>query len=141
VLTTADGKAVTVARGSADLPFAIDSPPADAQPKDDAALAAPTGALEALTLDDVKPAAELPIPDDGVATAAFTAFDGLIVGLRLSSPDAGNWIALDVTGAGKSEAEAKALDARLSHWSFAISPARAKLLRTTLPDLLQPHGS
>lgn len=141
VLTTADGNAATVARGSADQPFAIDTPPQNAQPKDDAALAAPAGALDSLTLDDVKPAAELPIPQDGVATAAFTTFDGLIVGLRLSPPSAGNWVALDVTGSGKGEAEAKALSARLSRWSFEISAERAKLLRTTLPDLLQPHGS
>ncbi|HZK89582.1 MAG TPA: DUF4340 domain-containing protein [Stellaceae bacterium] len=145
VLTTADGKTVTVARGSADLPLAIDTPPENVQPKDDAALAAPAGALESLTLDDVRPAAEHPIAEDGAATAAFTTFDGLIVGLRLSPnadpSGAGNWVAIDVTGSGKAEAEGKALSAKLSRWSFAISAERAKLLRTTLTDLLQPHGS
>jgi hypothetical protein len=141
VLTAADGSAVTVARTSPDLPFAIDNPPPDATPKDDAVMAAPAGALEALTLDDVKPATEMTIPDDGVATASFTTFDGLIVGLRLSPPNAGNWIALDVTGSGNGEAEAKTLSPRLVRWSFAISAERAKLLRTTLADLVQAHGS
>jgi hypothetical protein len=145
VLTGADGKAVTIARRSADLPLALDAPPPDVQPKDDAALAAPSGALEALTLDDVKPATEQPVPQDGVATAAFTTFDGLIVGLRLAppnaAPDGGDWVAIDVTGFGKGEAAAKPLSARLSRWSFAIPPERAKLLRTTLSDLVQPHGS
>src|SRR5215469_5024241 len=37
VLTAADGSAAIVARASADQPFAIDAPPADARPKPDAA--------------------------------------------------------------------------------------------------------
>jgi hypothetical protein len=141
VLTAADGNAVILARASPDLPFAIDGPPADAQPKPDAVLAAPAGALTALDLADVKPESEKPIPQNGVATAAFTTFDGLVVGLRLSPPEAGDWMAIDVAGFGKGEAEAKALSARLAHWSFAIPAERAKLLRTTLSDLLLPHGS
>jgi hypothetical protein len=135
-LAAPDGGAVTIARGSADLPFAIDGLPADAKPKPDEALAAPAGALEALDLADVKPAAEEPIPEDGATTAAFTTFDGLVVGLRLTPPDKGDWLAIDVTGYGKGEATAQALSARLAPWRFAIPPERAKLLRTTLPDLL-----
>jgi hypothetical protein len=141
VLTTADGKAVTIARTSPDLPLALDGAPANSRPKDDMVLAAPAGALEALTLEDVKPTAEQPIPDAGVATAAFTTFDGLVIGLRLAPPEVGDWIAIDATGFGKGEADAKTLSARLSHWSFAIPAARAKLLRTTLADLLIPNGS
>jgi hypothetical protein len=141
VLTAADGSTVVVARDSADQPLAIDGLPPDAKPKPDEALAAPAGALEALDLADVKPAAEMPIPEDGVATAAFTTFDGLVVGLRLSPPDKGDWVAIDVTGDGKSAAEAKALAARLAPWRFAIPAERAKLLRTSLPDLLLPRGS
>lgn len=141
VLTAPDDDAVVVARGSADQPFAIDGLVPDAKPKPDEALAAPAGALEALTFDDVKPAAEQPIPGDGSATAAFTTFDGLVVGLRLSPPDKGNWVAIDVTGDGKTAPEARALSARLAPWRFAISADRAKLLRTTLSDLLLPRGS
>jgi uncharacterized protein DUF4340 len=141
VMTPSDGEGITVARGSADLPFAIDSLPQDAQPKDDAVLAAPAGALDTLTFEDVRPAAELPIPQEGVATAAYTTFDGLVVGLRLTNPEIGNWVAIDVTGFGKGEEQAKALSARLSRWSFAISAERAKLLRTTRASLLQPNGS
>jgi hypothetical protein len=141
VLTAADGTAVILARGSADQPFAIEGLPADARPKPDDALAAPAGALEALDLDDVKPRAQQPIPTDGVATAAFSTFDGLVVGLRLAPPEAGNWLAIDVSGFGNGEALAKALSANLSPWSFAIPASRAKLLRTTLSDLVLPHGS
>ena len=141
VLTAPDGNAVIVARGSPDQPFAIDGLPADSRPKPDAALATPAGALEALDLDDVKPASEQPIPEEGTTTASFTTFDGLVVGLRLSPPDAGDWLAIDATGFGKGEDEAKALSARLAQWRFAIPAERAKLLRTTLSDLLLPRGS
>jgi hypothetical protein len=141
VLTAADGNAVILTRSSPDQPFAIDGLPADERPKPDAALAAPAGALDALDLADVKPESELPIPQNGIATAAFTTFDGLVVGLRLSPPEQGDWVAIDVSGFGKGEAEAKALSARLVRWSFAIPAERAKLLRTTLSDLLLPHGS
>ncbi|MFZ2006277.1 MAG: DUF4340 domain-containing protein [Stellaceae bacterium] len=140
-LTAPDGNSVVVARSSADQPFAIDRLAPDAKPKPDEALAAPAGALEALDLGDVKPASEQPISADGGTTAAFTTFDGLVVGLRLSPPDKGNWLVIDVTGDGKGEAQAKALSARLSPWRFAIPAERAKLLRTTLSDLLLPRGS
>ena len=141
VLTAPDGNAAVVARSSADQPFAIDGLAPDARPKPDEALAAPAGALEALDLDDVKPASEQPISGDGATTAAFTTFDGLVVGLRLTPPEQGDWLAIDLTGDGKSEAQAKALSARLAPWRFAIPAERAKLLRTTLSDLLLPRGS
>lgn len=141
VLTAPDGDAAVVARSSADQPFAIDGLAPDAKPKPDEALAAPAGALEALDLNDVKPASEHPISGDGATTAAFTTFDGLVVGLRLTPPAQGDWLAIDVTGDGKSEAQAKALSARLAPWRFAIPAERAKLLRTTLSDLLLPRGS
>jgi hypothetical protein len=140
VLTAPDGDAVTLVRGSADQPFAIDGLPEDARPKPDAALAAPAGALAALDLVDVKPAAES-AAEESNSTAAFTTFDGLVIGLRLPPPERGDWLAIDVTGAGGAEADAKLLSERLAHWRFAIAPERAKLLRTTLPDLLLPRGS
>lgn len=141
VLTAADGGAVTLARISADQPFAIDKPPADGHPKPDDALAAPAGGLQSLQLTDVKPAAAQPPMPEGGTTAAFTTFDGLVFRLRLTPPEAGDWLTIDVTGDGRGEADAKALAARLSPWRFAIPAARAKLLRTTLSDLLLPKGS
>jgi hypothetical protein len=141
VLTAADGSAAIVARASADQPFAIDAPPADARPKPDAALAAPAGVLDRLELIDVKRAADNSVAKENASTAAFTTFDGVVIGLRLSPPDAGDWLAIDATGSGDGEAEAKMLHDRLSPWAFQIPPARAKLLRMTLPDLLLPRGS
>jgi hypothetical protein len=136
VLTPPDGAATVLTRTAPDAAFAIEGSAVAPDPKSAAILA---GALIALDLDDVKPAAEMPIPVDG-ATAAFTTFNGLIVGARLSPTGAADWLALDVTGFGKAEDEAKTLGGRLSRWSFRIPPERAKLLRMTLADL-QPHGS
>ena len=136
VLTAPDGAATTLTHAAPDAAFAIEGSTTAPDPKAAALL---SGALAALDLDDVKPAAEMPIPADGAATAAFTTFDGLIVGARLSPPGA-DWLALDVTGFDKAEDQAKALDARLSRWSFRVAPERAKLLRMTLADL-QAHGS
>jgi uncharacterized protein DUF4340 len=137
VLTASDGSAVIISRTAPDAAFAIEGSAAVPNAKNAALLA---GALTALDLDDVKPAAEQPIPMDGAATAAFTSFDGLVVGARFSPPGAADWLALDITGSGKAEDDAKALNARLSKWSFRIPPERAKLLRMTLADL-QPNGS
>jgi uncharacterized protein DUF4340 len=137
VLTPPDGATTVLTRGAPDAAFAIEGSTIAPDPKNAAIL---SGALIALDLDDVKPAAEMPVPAEGVATAAFTSFDGLIVGTRLMPPGAADWLALDVTGFGNVEDAAKTLNAKLSRWSFRISAERAKLLRMTLADL-QPHGS
>jgi hypothetical protein len=137
VLTAPDGKGAALNRAGPDAPFAPEDTDTALDPKKTAALAA---ALAALDLDDVKPATEVPIAADGAATAAFTTFDGLIVGARLSPPGDADWLALDVTGFGKAEDEAKTLNVRLARWSFRIPSERAKLLRMTLADL-QPHES
>jgi hypothetical protein len=137
VLTASDGASVVLTRAAPEAAFAVEGVAIAPDPKSAAALA---GALTALDLDDVKPAAEMPIPADNAATASFTSFDGLIVGVRLSPPGDMDWLALDVTGFDKASDEAKTFNARLSRWSFRIAPERAKLLRMTLADL-QPHGS
>ena len=141
VLTAADGASVTLSRATPDAEFAVEGAPEGTKFKEQAVLAAPAGALAALDLEDVKPSVELPVPAAGAATASFTTFDGLIVGLRLSPPGQTNWVALDATGFDKGEAEAKALSLRLAPWSFAIPPDKAMLLRTTLSDLTAAGGS
>ena len=138
VLTAAAGTALMLSRSAPGTPFVVESAPADVKLKGAGARAEPAAALQALDLVDVKPAAELPIPAEGVATAAFTTFDGVIVALRLSPSGTTDWLAIDATGFDQGMAEAKALSDRLSRWSFAVPAATAKLLHTTLADLTQP---
>jgi hypothetical protein len=137
-LTGSDGTALVLRRDKAVGKFAVADPPPDAKFKGDAALAAPAAALTGLDLDDVKPRTELPVPDSGVASAVFTTFDGLTVNLRLFTSGNADWIAIDAAGTGAAKADGTALGKKLARWTYAIPADRAKLLRTTLADLLAP---
>src|SRR5438270_103616 len=96
------------------------------------------GALDTLDLHDVKPAAELPVPDKDVVSASFTTFDGLTVDLRLIERDKTDWVAIAATGSGSAEAEAKKIEDKVSHWTYAIPAYKANLLKTKLADLVEP---
>jgi hypothetical protein len=137
-LTGADGAAVTLKRDKPEAGFTIENPPADTVSKADMVLAKPAGALEAVDLDDVKPTAELPVPDHDVATATLTTFDGLSVEVFLFERDGVNWAVFDVSGTGGAEAEAKTVADKVSRWSYAIPAVKANALRTKLADLVEP---
>ena len=137
-LTGTDGAVLTLKRDKPDAAFAVEDPPADTNFKADMVLAKPAGALEAVDLDDVRPSAELPVPDHDVVTAALSTFDGLAVEVFLFERDGVNWAAFDVSGSGTAEAEAKTLADKLSHWTYAIPAAKANALRTKLADLVEP---
>jgi hypothetical protein len=137
-LTGEDGAVLVLKRDAPGGKFAVADPPADAKLKGDAALAEPAGALAALDLDDVKPAADLPAPGSGVASAIFTGFDGLTVTLRLFAHDGADWVAIGASGSGAAEADGNAINARLAPWSYAVPARTAKLLRTRLADLVAP---
>jgi Domain of unknown function (DUF4340) len=135
---TSDGSTLVLSRAQPADRFAVADAPADAKFKGPAALAEPAGALTALDLADVKPAADQPVPGSGVATASFVTFDGLTLDLRLFARDNADWLAIAASGKDAAEAEAKAINGRVAAWSYAITPDRAKLLRTRLADLVEP---
>ena len=137
-LSDPGGGTLILKRDAPDGAFAIENLPDDAKVKKPEALAQPAGALAELDFDDLRPAADLPVPDQGVASATFTTFDGLSVELFLFERNGTDWAAFDVSGSGGAETEAKAIADRLSHWSYAIPAATAKLLRTKLADLVEP---
>lgn len=138
VLTQADGTKLVISRPSADAKFAVEGAPPDAKFKSETTTAGPAMALETLDLDDVKPAAELPVPDKEVVTAAFTTFDGLTVDMRLIDRDKTSWVAISATGTGATEDEAKKLDEKVSRWTYAIPSYKANYIKTKLADLLEP---
>ena len=80
----------------------------------------------------------MPVADKEVVTASFTTFDGLTVDLRLMEREKSNWIAISATGSGSAEADAKKIDDRVSHWTYAIPAYKANLLKTKLADLVEP---
>ena len=137
-LTQPDGTMLVVSRPAPEAKFAVEGAPADAKFKSDTAAGEPAMALESLDLDDVKPSAELPVPDKDVIIASFTTFDGLTVDVRLVERDKIDWIAVSATGSGATEAEAKQIDDKVSRWTYAIPSYKAKTLETKLADLLEP---
>ena len=137
-LTQADGSKLVISRSAPEAKFAVEDAPADAKFKGETATSGPATALETLDLDDVKPAGELPVPDKNVVTASFTTFDGLTVDLRLMERDKTDWIAISAAGSGSAEANAKKIEDRVSHWTYAIPAYKANLLKTKLADLIEP---
>jgi hypothetical protein len=137
-LTQADGSKLVISRSAPEAKFAVEDAPADAKFKSETATSGPATALETLDLDDVKPAGELPVPDKNVVTASFTTFDGLTVDLRLMERDKADWIAISAAGSGPAEANAKKIEDRVSHWTYAIPAYKANLLKTKLADLIEP---
>jgi hypothetical protein len=137
-LIQADGSKLVISRSAPEAKFAVEDAPADAKFKSEATTSGPATALETLDLDDVKPAGELPVPDKDVVSASFTTFDGLTVDLRLMERDKSNWIAISAIGSGSAEAEAKKIEDKVSHWTYAIPAYKANLLKTKLSDLIEP---
>jgi uncharacterized protein DUF4340 len=137
-LTQPDGTKLVIGRARPDATFAVEDAPAETKFKSESTISGPAGALETLDLDDVKPAGELPVPESDVVKASFTTFDGLIVDLRLMERDKSNWIAISAAGSGSAEAEAKKIDDKVSHWTYAIPAYKTNLLKTKLADLVEP---
>ena len=142
VLTEPDGGRLDIAHDKPGDALALKGAPADAKLKSDTVLVEPTTALASLTLNDVRPAAEFPLPEAGVSHAEFATFDGLMVKLALSDKDGKSWVRFEVSGTGEAEQQAKTLDAKLRPWVFAIPDYKAKALRTKLADVTaQPKPS
>ena len=137
-LTQADGAMLVISRSTPDAKFAVEDAPVDAKFKSETTTSGPATALETLDLDDVKPSADLPVPDKDVVTGKFTTFDGLTVDIRLLDRDKTEWLAISASGAGAAEAEAKKLEEKVSHWTYAIPAYKANLIKTKLADLLEP---
>lgn len=137
-LTQADGTRLVIDRAAPDAKFAVEDAPPDAKFKSETTISGPASALETLDLDDVKPAADMPVPDKDVVAASFTTFDGLTVDIRVAERDKTNWIAISATGSGAAEPEAKKLGDKVSRWTYAIPAYKANLLKTKLADLIEP---
>jgi hypothetical protein len=138
VLTQPDGGTLDITHDKPEDALALKSAPADAKLKSDTALVEPTTALASLTLSDVRPAAEMPFPADGVARAEITSFDGLTIKVALVDKDGKSWAKLEASGTGEAEKQAMTLNAKLQNWVFAIPDYKAKSLRTKLADVTAP---
>ena len=138
VLTPPDGSRLHIARDKAEDALALKDASAKDKPKSDTALAEPAGALAALDLADVRAAADMPLPKEGVARAEFTSFDGLTVKVSLFQQDGKDWARFEANGTGDAEKQAADLNAKLSRWVYAIPDYKAKTLKTKLADVVAP---
>jgi hypothetical protein len=138
-LIAPDGSRLSLRRAKPDDRFAVVGAPPDTKFKSDTATNQPAMALDALIFDDVAPAAKLPAPANGLATASYTTFDGLTVDLRLFAHDKKDWISVAATGTGKAAAEAKRITERVKGWSYSIPDYKAAMIRTKLADLVAPQ--
>lgn len=137
-LTDETGATLSLHRAGDTDPFTVDGMPNGAKLKPPPVVAEPAGALQDLELIDVKPAAELAIPDQSIARAVYTTFDGLELTLRLVRRDNADWVAVSAAGHGAAAAEAKAIDDRLGRWGYAIPETQANLMRRKMADMVEP---
>lgn len=137
-LTDETGAALTIKRAAADAPFAVEGAPDGTKFRAPPVIAEPAGALHDLDLLDVKPVADLAVPDQGVAKAVYTTFDGLTVTLRLLHRDDSDWAVIAATGSGATATEAKDLNDRVARWAYAIPSTQANTMRRKLADLVEP---
>lgn len=139
VLIQPDGSRLDIAHDKPEDALALKDAPADAKLKSDTVLVEPTTALASLTLTDVRPAAQLAVPDTGVSQAEITTFDGVDVKIALFDEDGKSWARIAASGgAGEAATQAQALDAKLRPWIFAIPDYKAKALRTKLSEVTAP---
>jgi hypothetical protein len=137
-LTQPDGSTLVLDRAAPSGKFAVLGAPANTKYKDETALGEPAMALESLDLDDVEPAARLAAPAKGVTNASYISFGGLTVNVKLFQHDNKSWITLAATGSGKEATETKKIDSRVTGWVYQIPSYKAKMMQTTLADLVQP---
>jgi hypothetical protein len=137
-LTQPDGAKLVISRPKPEDKFTVEDAPDDAKFKSETATSEPAMALETLDLDDVKPAAEMPISDKDAVTASFVTFDGLTVEAKLLDRDNLHWVALTAAGSGSAETEAKQIADKVSRWAYAIPLYKANQIKTKLSDLLEP---
>jgi hypothetical protein len=135
VLTAPGGGTLDIAHDKPEDALALKGAPAETKLKSDTALVEPTTALASLTLSDVRPAAAMPFPADGVSRAEFISFDGLTIKVALVDQDGKSWAKLEASGTGEAETQAASLNARLANWVFAIPDYKAKSFRTKLADV------
>ena len=146
---------VTVTRDGATLAFTRNddkltlSAPANHPKLDDYKLQDVSRALELLTFDDVHASATP--PPNPIGTGVFSTADGLTVTASVyqAPPKPGAALTTDqevvtqfnVTGTGKSKAEADKLEARLAGWTYQLGAWKETSLVPSLADLTAPPSS
>jgi hypothetical protein len=133
----AEGPGYTATRASKDQSdFTVAEVPKGRKLSSPAAADPIAGSLGAVTLDDVQHAPAAPAA--GVSHAVFSTFDGLKIDVAGRKDGTKTMVSFTPTStAPATEAEAKALDARLKGWEFEIPTYTFDGLFRSLEDLLE----
>ncbi|HJT08922.1 MAG TPA: DUF4340 domain-containing protein, partial [Stellaceae bacterium] len=111
VLTQADGSKLDLARDKPEDALALKGAPASAKLKE-GTTTPPAEALADLEFADVRPAADVTFPSEGVAHAEYTGFDGRTIKVALVQQDGKSWAKIEVNGSGDAEKSAAELTAK-----------------------------
>jgi Domain of unknown function (DUF4340) len=107
--------------------------------------------LDYFSLDDVKPASEMPFPKTGTTQAIYTTFDGLTVTVTTmernlvtktdgkSTTKKKFWVKLVAAGTGKAAAEADKINKRVAGWVYAVPDYKATDFNARLSTLVEPE--
>ena len=151
-----DGKRLTVRRDKPeDSDVKIVGVAADAKIKSQYSVNAVAGALESLTLDDVRPASELEFMPAG-GWAEFKSADGLVVKVEIANKDDKAWLrftasyqsppanatpAPDAKSPEQVQDEVTAINARVGGWAYQVGQYKLEKFQTKLSDLLEDAKS
>ena len=124
VVSTRDAGTVELVRDGDKLKVAK---PEDHPPLDDNKLSDIANTLDALTLEDVRPAADPP-PGDKIGETVFSTTDGLDITVTLFRHDKDVWAHFAVAAPERGKAEADRLNAKLGGWTYQIPSWREKTL-------------
>ncbi|HWM67385.1 MAG TPA: DUF4340 domain-containing protein [Steroidobacteraceae bacterium] len=133
----ADGPGYTATRTSKDQSdFTVAEVPKGRKLSNPTAADPIAGSLASVSLDDVQHATLAPAT--GVAHTVFTTFDGLKLDVAGRKEGTRTMISITPTSTAQAtEAEAKALDARLKGWEFEIPSYKYDGMFRSLEDLLE----
>ncbi|MFO1153380.1 MAG: DUF4340 domain-containing protein [Rhodospirillales bacterium] len=138
-----NGETIVASRTDAsEASLTLRTVPAGTRPKDPGISDGFAGALTAVDLDDVKPAAEMEFPAADTTVARIETFDGLVIDLDLLDRNETIWIRLTASAADgaspETVAKATALADRTRGWAYQVSSWRISQLRRGLEDLVEP---
>jgi len=143
----AGGAALTLSRASADEEnFTTDAAIPEGRALNDRKVTTISRALAKIELEDVKPRADVTLPDDA-PTATVTTFDGVAVTLRLAKIDDKPWATFAATYTGDAADQSDAAQAaratvadinqRVGKWAYWLHSAAFESLTSKLDDVLE----
>ncbi len=141
-ITRPNGEKIIAARADASEPhLSLRTVPRGKRPKSPDIADGFAGALTAVELDDVKPAADVAFPAADTTHVRIETFDGLVVEVELIERDGATWIRLVPSAAEGATAETSAKAASLAErtrgWVYQVSSWRLSQLKQALDDLVE----